>query len=542
MNLKRFAAALLITLSGAAEVAADARIATAGTGTTAVPVVNWSAGITYDYDGSGNIRRIGDDRFAYDHVGRLVEAQINDITREYTYDAFGNRTGCTNQPGMSEAGDCQMGLGIDPQTNRIEGINYDQSGNVERLFGHTYSWDAVNMQTRDSRGSGLTREYLYTANDERLASYSVDDRWNWTVRDLEGNVLREFTSLDRAAAETQSWAWKRDNVYRDGSLLASRHIAEATAVTYHYHLDQLGTPRRVSDQNSILVGFHDYLSFGTEVAGGLSEPTPGTLRYGGHERDSSFGVDTYDTLDYMHARFYSPVLARFLSVDPSEDDLQLTSPQTWNRYAYVQNSPINKVDPNGRGAFLVTAGAGALENAAFQVFINWKSGRPWSEGVVDQMAIGAAVGVTGYGLAVLAQRGVKAYRLAKVAALMDDARFAQTSFSNAFDEGGRLAGMTVDDVVNALNKGRMSADDVPVDIIVRDGRALILNTRSAKSLEAAGIPRSQWRVTDRTGQKQFEERLSAQLKRNKLTNEGTKEVRRQKPKPAGACVSGRACE
>ncbi len=42
-------------------------------------------------------------------------------------------------------------------------------------------------------------------------------------------------------------------------------------------------------------------------------------------------------------------LRRFLSVDPNVDiKAAMTSPQRWNRYAYVSNNPINKIDPNGR--------------------------------------------------------------------------------------------------------------------------------------------------------------------------------------------------
>lgn len=84
----------------------------------------------------------------------------------------------------------------------------------------------------------------------------------------------------------------------------------------------------------------------------------------------------------------------------------------------------------------------------------------------------------------------------------------------------------MDDVAGALKSGSMSAKDVPVDVIVRDGKTLILNTRSAKALEQAGIPRSQWNVVNRTGDKAYEARLTDQLRRNKLTNEGINDVRR----------------
>ena len=49
--------------------------------------------------------------------------------------------------------------------------------------------------------------------------------------------------------------------------------------------------------------------------------------------------------DYMHARYYSPNLGRFLSVDPVGGTVG--SSQSWNRYSYVLNNPIVLVDPRG---------------------------------------------------------------------------------------------------------------------------------------------------------------------------------------------------
>lgn len=47
----------------------------------------------------------------------------------------------------------------------------------------------------------------------------------------------------------------------------------------------------------------------------------------------------------MHARYCSPLLGRFLSVDRAGASLR--APQTLNRYAYVANNPLNYVDPTG---------------------------------------------------------------------------------------------------------------------------------------------------------------------------------------------------
>jgi RHS repeat-associated protein len=70
------------------------------------------------------------------------------------------------------------------------------------------------------------------------------------------------------------------------------------------------------------------------------------MKFTGHERDFNSPGGTGDDLDYMHARFYNPLLGRFLSTDLVLG--RLGQPQSWNRYAYVRNNPLLLVDPDGR--------------------------------------------------------------------------------------------------------------------------------------------------------------------------------------------------
>lgn len=50
----------------------------------------------------------------------------------------------------------------------------------------------------------------------------------------------------------------------------------------------------------------------------------------------------------MKGRFFGPATARFLSSDPLPEGAQLNNPQSWNRYAYVLNRPLNYTDPSGQ--------------------------------------------------------------------------------------------------------------------------------------------------------------------------------------------------
>jgi RHS repeat-associated protein len=70
------------------------------------------------------------------------------------------------------------------------------------------------------------------------------------------------------------------------------------------------------------------------------------MKFTGHERDNIAASNA--SVDYMHARYYSPTAGRFLSVDKSLDiKRNLPEPQRWNRYAYVVNNPIRSLDPDG---------------------------------------------------------------------------------------------------------------------------------------------------------------------------------------------------
>jgi len=300
-------------------------------------VVNWSTGVSYTYDGSESVAAIGNDRFVYDDVGRLVQAEVNSIKQNYTYDAFGNRTECAQ---TNPSADCKFTWTINATNNRIGNASYDGRGNLTALGPHNYTYDTLDMMTGDQSAS-----FLYTADDQRIATYG-GGTWRWTIRDTGSKILREFTSQDGNGQFGQSaWTWKKDYIWRDAKLLASRQREGEATTTYHYHLDHLGTPRRITDQKDAVVDWRDFHAFGREVAG-KKETAPNTIRYTGQERDD-WG-DQY-TLDYMHARYYNPAAGRFFSVDPSLDVTEAAhEPQLWNRYAYVTNNPVTYTDPDGR--------------------------------------------------------------------------------------------------------------------------------------------------------------------------------------------------
>ena len=64
-------------------------------------------------------------------------------------------------------------------------------------------------------------------------------------------------------------------------------------------------------------------------------------RYAMTERDDSTG------LDHTWWRKYENRSGRWTSPDPYNGSMTIANPQSFNRYAYVQNDPVNFVDPSG---------------------------------------------------------------------------------------------------------------------------------------------------------------------------------------------------
>lgn len=327
----------------------------------------WTSG-TIAYDGLGNIVAMGQDVYLYDSAGRLVSGTANQqqsgatARQDYSYDAFGNRLNVTTT-GTVCVGRCAPNVSVSTATNRITDNNatYDPAGagHMTRFGASTYAYDGADMVSRVTDGT-VDWQFVYTADDERLATYTGQGNWRFTVRDVDQKVLREVTAYQGTSGTT--WTWDRDHVYRQGLLLATVY---PSGQRQQFHVDHLGTARLVTDVNGARIGEHAYYPFGDELALNGSEWLPERLKFTGHERDT-LGSD--EPLDYMHARAYSPVGGRFLSVDPVLGERE--RPQSWNRYAYVENDPLTRTDPTGtQEVIVVTAPMDDLARMMFQA--NW---------------------------------------------------------------------------------------------------------------------------------------------------------------------------
>jgi len=85
--------------------------------------------------------------------------------------------------------------------------------------------------------------------------------------------------------------------------------------------------------------------------------------------------DDLGLMDYK-ARFYSPVLNRF--IQPDSIIPETYNPQTWNRYSYVNNRPINFNDPSGHCITDPFSGTACLTALGIGLFIVGATAVVWS--------------------------------------------------------------------------------------------------------------------------------------------------------------------
>jgi RHS repeat-associated protein len=115
-------------------------------------------------------------------------------------------------------------------------------------------------------------------------------------------------------------------------------VYNSSGLAYYRHSDWLGSSRFASTPARALYFDGAYAPFGENYA------QTGTT-------DLSFtgmNQDTVSNLFDFPAREYNGLHGRWPSPDPAgTSSVRLRDPQTFNRYAYVRNSPLHHIDPTG---------------------------------------------------------------------------------------------------------------------------------------------------------------------------------------------------
>ena len=249
---------------------------------------------------------------------------------QWTYDQFGNRwkqnvtSGSGPQP--SYTFDTQSGGAFQ---NRIvgSGVGYDAAGNMTADgLGNTYAYDAEDRLISMNSGSyKATYDALGNRVEQNNAGTVID-----YIFGLNGRILHDNTSTIKGLGEDVFAGNEHIGLYANGTL-------------YMVHHDQVNSIRKwtvysgstwSSDQTVTNLPFGDAL---TPVGTAVSDHD-----YFGDFIQDPDGEFKSPTRRYSatQGRWQIPDPAGLAAVDPS-------NPQTWNRYAYVNNNPLSNVDPTG---------------------------------------------------------------------------------------------------------------------------------------------------------------------------------------------------
>ena len=138
---------------------------------------------------------------------------------------------------------------------------------------------------------------------------------------------------------------KRGYVYAGGQMVAIQDKTDLNVqqVTW-VHQDPVTKSQRFTNSAGALLSQRiDLDPWGNETAKTVD---PTSLQQKPVHRFTTYERDANGTDEAMHRR-YNSVRSRFEQPDPSDGSYDLTNPQSFNRYAYVQNDPVNFIDPSG---------------------------------------------------------------------------------------------------------------------------------------------------------------------------------------------------
>ena len=294
----------------------------------------------YSYNVVGNLSKVSDSRYGvtqyeYDPLDRLQAAK-GALEEAFTHDPAGNLLEQTlgSSIGRTKSLVTHNQLLLQGDAH----FEYDEFGRLtvekrgkDQCLVTQYEYDYQHRLIQAKMPNGSTARYVYDAFGRRVSKAVVDKRGQSTTTEFvwQGDTL---VVEERNGEDYQTY------VYEPGSFkpLALLKGEGKACEVYHYHLDHLGTPIDLTDEQGNTAWQVQYRCYGN-IAVQHVEKIVNPLRFQGQYYDNETG------LHYNRHRYYSPNTGRFTTIDP------IGLAGGLNNYQYVPN-PLNWVDPLGLSA------------------------------------------------------------------------------------------------------------------------------------------------------------------------------------------------
>jgi RHS repeat-associated protein len=374
--------------------------------------------LNYIYDGDDNITSIQDLKtpnntmqFTYNSMNWLTGGTGPWGAASISYDANGNII-------SKNIGSTQLSYSYDGARNILNSVSgtsnetfsYDAYGDVTSVNNNEFDYDGqqhlIHEKGTNPQNQPYETSYMYDANGHRSVIIpSTGDR-SFEVHNQQSQRLWQYDQNTQMAT---------DYIYLAGhEILEMKHLANqapaAPDMTY-MHDDLLGSPILTTDATGYIIWQQQYAPYGTEL-NRINRPNHSTS-YTGKPKDQDTG------LSYYGARYYSPDLGRFMSIDP--ESVNPENIMSFNRYAYANNNPYLYKDPIGNFPDPIEAVAGAI--------LGGIAGYSQTESF-SGMVVGAAIGsATAIGTSVIGSYAVATAETAGTLAKIGTSVAANTTFS-----------------------------------------------------------------------------------------------------------------
>lgn len=289
--------------------------------------------------------------FEYDELQRLTREQGSEGSKDYAYDAVGNRTqrdwfktdSTTDTQTIAYANDSNQITTEDGAT-----ITYDNIGNITQrtssLGQHSFFYDDQNRLNSVHLDGQEVIANGYNALGQRVQKLvTVDGESVLTVfhYDLDGQLIGESVRSASTGKKIRSKAivWLKSTPIAQLAIGYNEDETVDSSEWTYLHTDHLNTPRVASDTSQNVVWRWDSDAFGIGDAesdpDGNGELVTVNLRFPGqyYDRETSYYYNYY--------RDYDPSLGRYVQSDP------IGLRGGLNTYAYVGGNPLKYTDPLG---------------------------------------------------------------------------------------------------------------------------------------------------------------------------------------------------